>query len=43
MDFDLIENYLKEMSDVIDYNEHCVYLNLDNEKTYQFLNQGLPF
>lgn len=43
MDFDLIENYLKEISDVIDYNEHCVYLNLDNEKTYQFLNQGLPF
>lgn len=43
MNFDLIENYLKEIGNFIDYNEHCAYLSLDSEKTYHFLNQGLPF
>lgn len=43
VDFDLIEDYLKEISDVIDYEKHCIYMNLENEKTFSFLNQGLPF
>ena len=43
INFDLIENYLKEISDVVDYEKHAIYINLENEKAYTFLNQGLPF
>lgn len=43
VNFDLIENYLKDISDVIDYEKHCMYINLENEKAFTFLNQGLPF
>ena len=43
VNFDLIENYLKEISDVVDYEKHAIYINLENEKAYTFLNQGLPF
>lgn len=43
VNFDLIENYLKDISDVIDYEKHCIYINLENEKAFTFLNQGLPF
>lgn len=43
VDFDLIEDYLKDISDVVDYEKHCIYMNLENEKTFNFLNQGLPF
>lgn len=43
VNFDLIEDYLKDISDVVDYEKHCIYMNLENEKTFNFLNQGLPF
>ncbi len=43
INFDLIEDYLKEIGDVVDFEKHCMYLNLESEKTYSFLNEGLPF
>lgn len=41
--FDQIEDYLKDISDLIDYENHCMYMNIENKRAYQFLNEGLPF
>ncbi len=43
VNFELIEDYLTNMADHIDKNEHSAYFDLDKENTFTFLEQGLPF
>lgn len=40
---DLVETYIKKFAQVVDYDEHVAYFDQDEEETFTFMTEGLPF
>lgn len=40
---DVVENYISQYATHIDEDKHIAYLDLNDEKTYEFINEGLDF
>lgn len=40
---DVVEKYIEKYARSIDYDKHLAYLDINNEKTYEFIQEGLIF
>ncbi len=40
---DVVENYIRQYALHVDEDKHIAYLDLNDEKTYEFINEGLDF
>lgn len=40
---DIVENYIKQYAREISDTNHIAYFDIDNEKTYEFVNEGINF
>lgn len=40
---DIVENYICHYASNIDYEKHIAYFDIDEEKTYEFINEGIDF
>lgn len=40
---DMIETFIKQYASVIDYDSHTAYLDVSEDRTFEFLKEGLPY
>lgn len=40
---DMVETFIKQYANIIDYDAHIAYMDANEDKTYEFLKEGLPY